>query len=102
MFRISKDSPVYYLTSVANNRLPIFRTEKLKLGYSLFLSENCFEELVMYRFNQSRTAKHSKPLSRSPNPDRRETAAGCGDFRGLSANDHRGPRGLDDARSRDS
>lgn len=30
MFRISKDSPVYYLTSVANNRLPIFQTEKLK------------------------------------------------------------------------
>ena len=30
MFRISKDSPVYYLTSVANNRLPVFQTEKLK------------------------------------------------------------------------
>jgi REP element-mobilizing transposase RayT len=30
MFRISKDSPVYYLTSVAHNRLPVFRTGKLK------------------------------------------------------------------------
>ena len=30
MFRISKDSPVYYLTSVANNRLPVFQTDKLK------------------------------------------------------------------------
>lgn len=30
MFRISKDSPVYYLTSVANDRLPVFETAKLK------------------------------------------------------------------------
>ncbi len=30
MFRISKDSPVYYLTSVAHNRLPVFRTARLK------------------------------------------------------------------------
>jgi putative transposase len=30
MFRISKDSPVYYLTSVANNRLRVFQTERLK------------------------------------------------------------------------
>jgi REP element-mobilizing transposase RayT len=30
MFRISKDSPVYYLTSVANKRLCVFQTEKLK------------------------------------------------------------------------
>ncbi len=30
MIRISKDSPVYYLTSVANNRLPVFQTEKLR------------------------------------------------------------------------
>ncbi len=30
MFRISKDSPVYYLTSVANDRLPVFKTAKLK------------------------------------------------------------------------
>jgi len=30
MFRISKDSPVYYLTSVANNRLPVFQTARLK------------------------------------------------------------------------
>jgi hypothetical protein len=26
MFRISKDSPAYYVTSVARNRLPVFRT----------------------------------------------------------------------------
>jgi len=30
MTRISKDNPFYYLTSVANNRLPVFRTDKLK------------------------------------------------------------------------
>jgi len=30
MFRISKDSPVHYITSVPHNRLPIFRTTKLK------------------------------------------------------------------------
>jgi putative transposase len=30
MFRMSKDSPVYYLTSVANDRLQVFQTEKLK------------------------------------------------------------------------
>jgi hypothetical protein len=30
MFRISKDSPVYYLISVANNRLRVFQTDKLK------------------------------------------------------------------------
>ena len=28
--RISKDNPFYYLTSVTNNRLPVFQTEKLK------------------------------------------------------------------------
>jgi putative transposase len=30
MFRISKDSPVYYLTSVANGRLPVFQKANLK------------------------------------------------------------------------
>jgi REP element-mobilizing transposase RayT len=30
VFRISKDSPVHYVTSVANNRLLVFQTEKLK------------------------------------------------------------------------
>lgn len=30
MFYISKDNPCYYFTSVANNRLPVFRTDKLK------------------------------------------------------------------------
>jgi len=30
MFRISKDSPVYYLTSVTNGRLSVFRTSRLK------------------------------------------------------------------------
>jgi len=29
MFRISKDSPAYYLTSVAKDRLPVFRTTEL-------------------------------------------------------------------------
>src|SRR5688500_684003 len=30
MFRISRTTPAYYLTSVAHNRLPIFRTDKVK------------------------------------------------------------------------
>jgi REP element-mobilizing transposase RayT len=30
MFRISKDSPVQYITSVPQNRLPVFKTTKLK------------------------------------------------------------------------
>jgi putative transposase len=28
--KISKDNPCYYLTSVTNNRFPVFRTDKLK------------------------------------------------------------------------
>ena len=30
MFQISRTTPVYYLTSVTHNRLPIFRTDKMK------------------------------------------------------------------------
>jgi REP-associated tyrosine transposase len=30
MFRISKDSPAYYLTCVAKDRLPVFRTDTIK------------------------------------------------------------------------
>ena len=30
MFSISKDTPAYYITSVTNNRLPVFQTSKLK------------------------------------------------------------------------
>ncbi|MGE0657464.1 MAG: transposase [Pyrinomonadaceae bacterium] len=30
MFRISRTTPAYYFTSVSHNRLPIFRTDKLK------------------------------------------------------------------------
>jgi len=30
MFRISKDSPVFYLTSVANDRIAVFQKAKLK------------------------------------------------------------------------
>jgi REP element-mobilizing transposase RayT len=29
MFRVSKDSPAYYLTSVAKDRLPVFRTARI-------------------------------------------------------------------------
>jgi len=31
MFQISRKTPAYYFTSVAHNRLPIFRTDSLKL-----------------------------------------------------------------------
>ena len=30
MFQVSRDNPAYYLTSVAHNRLPIFRTDEVK------------------------------------------------------------------------
>jgi len=30
MFQISRDNPAYYLTSVAQKRLPIFRTDAVK------------------------------------------------------------------------
>lgn len=30
MFYISKDNPCYYFTSVTNNRLPVFRADKMK------------------------------------------------------------------------
>jgi REP element-mobilizing transposase RayT len=30
MFSISKDTPAYYITSVTNNRLPVFQTAKIK------------------------------------------------------------------------
>jgi len=30
MFKITRDNPAYYLTSVAHNRLPIFQTDSLK------------------------------------------------------------------------
>ena len=30
MFRISKDSPVHYITSVSHDRLRVFKTTKLK------------------------------------------------------------------------
>ena len=30
IMKISKDNPCYYLTSVTNNRLPVFKTDKLK------------------------------------------------------------------------
>ena len=30
MFRISKDSPAYYLTSVTKDRLPVFRKDDFK------------------------------------------------------------------------
>ena len=37
--RISKDNPFYYLTSVTNNRLPVFRTDKFKKIASNALDE---------------------------------------------------------------
>lgn len=39
MFVVSKDSPVYYLTSVTNSRLSVFRTDKLKLVACAALDE---------------------------------------------------------------
>jgi REP element-mobilizing transposase RayT len=43
MFRISKDSPVHYLTSVTNNRLLVFQTARVK-------------ELVCEALNEARTS----------------------------------------------
>lgn len=39
MFRISPNSPAYYLTSVAKDRLPVFRSEKIKTIASQALDE---------------------------------------------------------------
>jgi REP element-mobilizing transposase RayT len=39
MFAISQDSPAYYLTSVTNSRLPVFRTDKLKQATCAALDE---------------------------------------------------------------
>jgi REP-associated tyrosine transposase len=41
MFRISKDSPVHYITSVTHNRLPVFKTTKLKEVVCEALKEAC-------------------------------------------------------------
>jgi putative transposase len=43
MYRVSKDSPVHYLTSVAHNRLPVLQTGKLK-------------ELVCKALNEARSS----------------------------------------------
>jgi REP element-mobilizing transposase RayT len=39
MFRISKDSPAYYVTSVTKDRLPVFRTPTLKNSACAALDE---------------------------------------------------------------
>ncbi|MFT3743586.1 MAG: transposase [Pyrinomonadaceae bacterium] len=39
MFRISRDNPAYYLTSVTHDRLPIFRTEPIKQVLAKALDE---------------------------------------------------------------
>jgi REP element-mobilizing transposase RayT len=39
MFKISRDHPAYYLTSVTHHRLPIFQTERLKQVFA-----NAFDE----------------------------------------------------------
>jgi len=43
MFRVSKDSPFYYLTSVANSRLPVFQKGNMK-------------DLVCETLNEARTS----------------------------------------------
>ncbi len=39
MLRISKDTPCFYFTSVAHNRLPVFRTDKIKVVVCAALNE---------------------------------------------------------------
>ncbi len=39
MHKISRDSPCYYLTSVAKDRLPVFRTDEIKLVTCAALNE---------------------------------------------------------------
>src|SRR3989442_13060954 len=39
MHTISRDSPCYYLTSVAKDRLPVFRTNEIKLVTCAALNE---------------------------------------------------------------
>ena len=53
MFAISKDSPVYYLTSVANDRLPIFQKDKLK-------------QLTCKALDEARASAQRRPLEDEP------------------------------------
>jgi len=39
MFRVSQDTPAYYLTSVAKDRLPVFKTDSIKTIACLALDE---------------------------------------------------------------
>jgi hypothetical protein len=54
MFQISRDSPAYYLTSVAHNRLPIFRTDEVKKVVA-----DAFNEVRIWH----RRALESEPLA---------------------------------------
>jgi hypothetical protein len=49
MFHLSKDTPAYYLTSVTNKRLPVFKTSVIKDIVTKALAEtrNSAEPLVM-------------------------------------------------------
>ena len=63
MFRISKDSPVYYLTSVAKDRLPVFRKENIK-------------EIVCKAIAEARTAAGFLLFAYSVMPDHLHTIVG--------------------------
>ena len=49
--RISIDTPVYFFTSVAHDRLPIFRTDKLKqIACDAFAEERKSAELLILAY----------------------------------------------------
>jgi REP element-mobilizing transposase RayT len=68
LIRISKDSPAQYITSVARDRLPVFRTEALRDIASLALDEArrsagflIFAYVVMLDHLHLVTSHHRKP-----------------------------------------
>lgn len=63
MFRISRDTPAYYLTSVAKNRLPVFRKPALK-------------DLVCTAINEARISANFLLFAYVIMPDHLHTIAG--------------------------
>jgi len=82
VFVVSKDSPVHYLTSVTNSRLPVFRTDNLKvvacaaldearksagmLFFAYVIMPDHLHMLIGSPKNPSDTLRYRKPLEDEP------------------------------------
>ena len=66
MFRISKDTPAYYLTSVAKDRLPVFRTTAVKNIHQNPVRAGLVKCAEEYRWSSvrcwARTEREDEPL----------------------------------------